>query len=105
MEGRKEPMQLIGPAGLKQMVDIVMERSGGWYPEDAFPLQFIEIPSTTEVQGNEGSSQELSGSDGFGPRNMGFNPERCAKAAPVHLGTFSGLTVLAAPMVHTVPDW
>jgi len=100
MEGRREPVLLVGPQGLRSMVETVLRCSGGWFPEDSFELRFLEIPNCG-VEGGE----DLVGPDGFGPQKEGFSPERCARASPVPLGVHSGLVLQAVPMVHSVPDW
>lgn len=86
MEGRREPVVLAGPQGLKEMVDTVMKCSGGWFPEDTFALNFIEIPHLASEGG-------------------GFTSEQCSAAQPASLGMIAGLSVQAVPLVHSVPDW
>jgi len=100
IEGRREPMLLVGPEGLRGMVETVFRSSGGWFPEDSFKLEFLEIPNCG-VQGCE----DLVGDDGSGPHKLGFNAERCARAPPVRLGTRAGLGLQAVPLPHSVPDW
>lgn len=99
MEGRSEPLLIVGPEGVQGMVQMVLQCSGGWSP-DSFELQFLEIPNCG-VQGRE----DLVGPDGYGPLRQGFNPDRCARAEPVPLGVHSGLTLQAVPLVHGLPDW
>lgn len=93
MDGRKHPVLLCGPEGIRQMVDTVLGLSGGWSAQESFELVFHEIPNG-----------ELVG-EGFGAERKGFHPERCAQALPVHLGVRCGLTVQAVPLVHSAPDW
>jgi len=100
MEGRKEPMLIVGPEGVRGMVETVLRCSGGWFPEESYELQFLEIPSCG-VPGHE----DLVGPEGFGPQRAGFIPERCARAEPVPLGTHAGLCLQAVPLVHGLPDW
>lgn len=99
-EGRKDPVLLVGPEGLRDMVETVFKYSGGWFPADSFEIKFLEIPNSGTLDG-----EDLVGSDGYGPSKTGFNAERCARAKPVHLGDVCGLELRAVPMVHSLPDW
>lgn len=92
-DGRKEPVLLVGPEGLRQMVDATLSPAGGWKPEESFPLVFRELPSST-VDG------DLRGLDG-----RGFLSEHCQTASPVCLGECAGMKLQAVPLVHSVPDW
>ncbi|CAE8614672.1 unnamed protein product, partial [Polarella glacialis] len=100
MEGRKEPVLLVGPQGLREMVETVFRVSGGWFPEESFKIDFLEIPNTGTEDG-----EDLVGPNGSGPQKTGFDPERCRRSKPVQLGVKSGLTIQAVPLVHGVPDW
>lgn len=95
MEGRKDPMLLVGPVGIREMVETVFRCSGGWFPADCFELQFLEIP-TCGAPGRD----SLVGEDG-----AGFSAEKCRTAAPVDLGLVGGMRLQAVPLVHSVPDW
>lgn len=95
MEGRKEPLLLVGPEGLREMVDTVFRCSGGWFPEDTFALEFEEIPNCG-APGRE---------DLVGPDGKGFLAERCKRAPPVSVPERAGLRIQAVPLVHSVPDW
>lgn len=94
MDGRTDPVSLVGPVGVQKMVKVIFETSGGWCSEGAFPLEFVEIP-------NCGAGNE----DLVDPDGLGFSAERCKTAAPFPLGVHAGLAVQAVPLVHTVPDW
>jgi len=100
MEGRKERVLLVGPEGLRNMVETVLGHSGGWCPEESFDLEFLEIPNTGVPGGHD-----LVGAQGFGPRHQGFDPELCARADAVPLGFQCGLSLQAVPLVHSLPDW
>lgn len=95
MEGRREPVVIAGPAGLKNMVEAVFRGSGGWRSEETFRLEFLEIP-------NSGTPD---GEDLMEPEGTGFARDRCIRAKPVNLGVWAGLTITAVPLVHGLPDW
>ncbi|CAJ1423241.1 unnamed protein product [Effrenium voratum] len=97
IEGRKDPMLLMGPQGLRDMVMTILSASGGWFAEETFPIECHEIPST-------GAGGEDLVGPGSGPRRMGFHPERC-KRAEAHLLEAAGLKIQAVPLVHGMPDW
>lgn len=99
-EGRREPVTVAGPAGVRRMVEGVLEHSGGWSSEETFEMQFVEIPNTGTPGG-----EDLTGGLPAGPRGRGFSAELCARAPPVDLGLLAGLSVKAVPMVHSAPDW
>lgn len=92
-DGRKDPVLIVGPEGVQQMVEATFRPAGGWNLEEGFPLVFKEIPSC-----------QPSG-DLRGPAGKGFLSEHCRKAAPVALDDWAGMKLQAVPMVHSVPDW
>eukprot|EP00435_Cladocopium_sp_Y103_P012342 s2524_g3.t1 len=99
IEGRKDPILIVGPQGIQDMVESTLRFSGGWVAEENFKIEYLEIPNI----GVEG--EDLVGPHGSGPRGLGFHPERCRRAAAVPLGILAGLKVQAVPLVHGMPDW
>eukprot|EP00435_Cladocopium_sp_Y103_P015700 s2524_g3.t2 len=108
IEGRKDPILIVGPQGIQDMVESTLRFSGGWVAEENFKIEYLEIPNI----GVEG--EDLVGPHGsgvlpklIGPRGLGFHPERCRRAAAVPLGilALAGLKVQAVPLVHGMPDW
>lgn len=99
IEGRKDPILIVGPQGIQDMVESMLRFSGGWVAEENFKIEYLEIPNI----GVEG--EDLVGPHGSGPRGLGFHPERCRRAAAVPLGILAGLKVQAVPLVHGIPDW
>ncbi|CAE7406414.1 rnz [Symbiodinium natans] len=99
LEGRKDPLLIAGPQGLRTMVETVLLSSGGWHPEESFQINFLEIPNTGTPGG-----ESLVGSSGSG-RGLGFHPDLCRHAPPVQLGVLAGLRIQAVPLVHGLPDW
>eukprot|EP00439_Symbiodinium_sp_Y106_P067788 s985_g11.t1 len=100
LEGRKDPLLIVGPQGLRTMVETVLLSSGGWYSEESFQINYLEIPNTGTPGG-----ESLVGSFGSGQRGLGFHPDRCRHAAAVQLGVLAGLRIQAVPLVHGLPDW
>lgn len=100
LEGRKDPLLIVGPQGLRTMVETVLLSSGGWYSEESFQINYLEIPNTGTPGG-----ESLVGPFGSGPRGLGFHPDRCRHAAAVQLGVLAGLRIQAVPLVHGLPDW
>eukprot|EP00811_Abedinium_folium_P000565 NODE_10518_length_1346_cov_3.393765.p1 GENE.NODE_10518_length_1346_cov_3.393765~~NODE_10518_length_1346_cov_3.393765.p1 ORF type:complete len:355 (+),score=131.75 NODE_10518_length_1346_cov_3.393765:67-1131(+) len=50
LEGRKEPIDIVGPVGLREMVETVLRLGGGWTAEDHFLLRFTELnPAMADV--------------------------------------------------------
>eukprot|EP00435_Cladocopium_sp_Y103_P054404 s954_g17.t1 len=97
VEGRKEPLLMVGPTGIQEMVQTVLEKSGGWFPEDTFEIKYLEIPSTDVLTGEDLLRPDAG--------RRGFDPESCRRAAAVPVAVLGGLQVKAVPLVHTLPDW
>ncbi|CAK9117753.1 unnamed protein product [Durusdinium trenchii] len=99
IEGRKDPILIVGPQGIQDMVESMLRFTGGWAPEESFNIEYLEIPNTGA------GGEDLVGPSGSGPKGLGFHPDRCRHAEAVELGMLAGLRITAVPLVHGIPDW
>lgn len=48
MEGRKTELHIVGPPGIRELVETVLRLGGGWDANDNFPLLFTEVSKISD---------------------------------------------------------